>query len=132
MNMLEDLQRDFQLTYLFIAHDLAVVKHISTNVGVMYLGKMMEITNTEELYKSPLHPYTQALLSAIPVPDPKISRSRKRVPLEGDVPSPIDPKPGCRFRQRCRYAMPICGEKDPELKEVGPGHWCACYLLDKK
>lgn len=132
MNMLEDLQRDFQLTYLFIAHDLAVVKHISTNVGVMYLGKMMEITNTEELYKSPLHPYTQALLSAIPVLDPKISRSRKRVPLEGDVPSPIDPKPGCRFRQRCRYAMPICGEKDPELKEVGPGHWCACYLLDKK
>jgi len=132
MNMLEDLQKDFQLTYLFIAHDLAVVKHISTNVGVMYLGKMMEITNTEELYKSPLHPYTQALLSAIPVPDPKISRSRKRVPLEGDVPSPIDPKPGCRFRQRCRYAMPICGDADPELKEVGPGHWCACYLLDKK
>jgi len=132
MNMLEDLQKDFQLTYLFIAHDLAVVKHISTNVGVMYLGKMMEITNTEELYKSPLHPYTQALLSAIPVPDPKISRSRKRVPLEGDVPSPINPPPGCRFKQRCRYAMPICGEADPVLKEVGPGHWCACYLLDKK
>lgn len=132
MNMLEDLQRDFQLTYLFIAHDLAVVKHISTNVGVMYLGKMMEITNTEELYKSPLHPYTQALLSAIPVPDPKISRSRRRMPLEGDVPSPINPPPGCRFKQRCRYAMPICSEADPELKEVGPGHWCACYLLDKK
>jgi len=131
MNMLEDLQRDFQLTYLFIAHDLAVVKHISTNVGVMYLGKMMEITNTEELYKSPLHPYTQALLSAIPVPDPKISRSRKRVPLEGDVPSPIDPPPGCRFRQRCKYAMPVCSEADPVLKEVGPGHWCACYLLEK-
>jgi oligopeptide transport system ATP-binding protein len=132
MNMLEDLQKNMQLTYLFIAHDLAVVKHISTNVGVMYLGKMMEITNTEELYKSPLHPYTQALLSAIPVPDPKISRARKRVPLEGDVPSPINPLPGCRFRQRCKYAMPICSEADPKLREVGPSHWCACYLLDKK
>lgn len=129
VNMLEDLQDDLGLTYLFIAHDLSMVKHISTRIGVMYLGKMVELASSNELYKNPLHPYTQALLSAIPVPDPDISESNKRIMLEGETPSPIDPPPGCRFKGRCRYAKPICSETEPELKDLGSGHFVACHLF---
>ncbi len=131
VNMLEDLQDRLGLTYLFIAHDLSMVRHISDDVGVMYVGQLVETAPSEELYKHPLHPYTQALLSAIPVPDPKMAKNRKRILLKGDVPSPIDPPPGCRFKGRCPYAMDICGEKDPELVDVGSGHHVACYLINK-
>lgn len=129
VNMLEDLQNDMGLTYLFIAHDLSMVKHISDRIGVMYLGKMMEITTSVELYKNPLHPYTQALLSAIPIPDPKQNKMHKRIILEGDVKSPINPPEGCRFSSRCRYCMDICTEVTPELREVEPGHFVACHLV---
>ena len=129
VNMLEDLQNDMGLTYLFIAHDLSMVKHISDRIGVMYLGKMMEITTSVELYKNPLHPYTQALLSAIPVPDPRHHNISKRIILEGDVKSPINPPVGCRFSSRCRYKMDICTELTPELREVEPGHFVACHLV---
>ena len=128
VNMLEDLQSDFGLTYLFIAHDLSMVKHISNKVGVMYLGVMMEVAESNELYTHPMHPYTQALLSAIPVPDPKITRGKKRIVLEGEIPSPIDPPPGCRFKGRCKFAKPICSEITPELKDIGSGHFVACHL----
>lgn len=128
VNMLEDLQADLGLTYLFIAHDLSMVKHISNRVGVMYLGKMVELAESNELYTKPLHPYTQALLSAIPIPDPDISASKKRIVLEGEIPSPIDPPPGCRFKNRCRYAKPICSEQDPVFKDMGGGHMVACHL----
>ncbi len=129
VNMLEDLQRDLGLTYLFIAHDLSMVKHISNRVGVMYLGNLVEITSSNELYTNPLHPYTKALLSAIPIPDPDESASKKRIVLEGEIPSPIDPPPGCKFKGRCRYAKPICSEIEPELKEVGSKHFVACHLF---
>ena len=129
VNMLEDLQRDLGLTYLFIAHDLSMVKHISNRVGVMYLGNLVEITSSNELYTNPLHPYTKALLSAIPIPDPDESAAKKRIVLEGEIPSPIDPPPGCKFKGRCRYAKPICSEIEPELKEVGPKHFVACHLF---
>ncbi|WP_422485091.1 ABC transporter ATP-binding protein [Gudongella sp. DL1XJH-153] len=129
VNMLEDLQNDMGLTYLFIAHDLSMVKHISDRIGVMYLGKMMEITSSKELYKNPLHPYTQALLSAIPIPDPKSNKMDKRIILQGDVKSPINPPEGCRFSSRCRYCMDICTEVTPELREVEPGHFVACHLV---
>jgi oligopeptide transport system ATP-binding protein len=129
VNMLEDLQNDMGLTYLFIAHDLSMVKHISDRIGVMYLGKMMEITTSVELYKNPLHPYTQALLSAIPIPDPKQNKMHKRIILQGDVKSPINPPEGCRFSSRCRYCMDICTEVTPELREVEPGHFVACHLV---
>lgn len=128
VNMLEDLQRDFGLTYLFIAHDLSMVKHISNRVGVMYLGKMVELAESNELYTKPLHPYTQALLSAIPIPDPDEAMSKKRIVLEGEIPSPIDPPPGCRFKGRCKYAKPICSEQEPAFKDVGGGHMVACHL----
>ena len=128
--MLEELQEEFGLTYLFIAHDLSMVKHISTHIGVMYLGKMVEKGPADDVYLKPKHPYTQALLSAVPIPDPKEAKSNKRIVLEGDIPSPIDPPPGCRFKGRCKYAKPICGEVDPELKEVEPGHFVACHLFN--
>ncbi|MCD2347628.1 ABC transporter ATP-binding protein [Clostridium guangxiense] len=128
VNMLEDLQQDLGLTYLFIAHDLSMVKHISNKIGVMYLGKLVEIAESNELYKNPLHPYTKALLSAIPVPDPDMAEKNKRIILKGEIPSPIDPPKGCRFRGRCRYAKPECAESDFELKDVGGGHKVACNL----
>lgn len=128
VNMLEDLQENLGLTYLFIAHDLSMVKHISTKIGVMYLGKLVELSSSNELYKKPLHPYTQALLSAIPVPDPDTSEKNTRIILEGETPSPIDPPPGCRFKGRCIYRKPICGESEPELKNLDGDHYVACHL----
>jgi oligopeptide transport system ATP-binding protein len=129
INMLEDLQQDLGLTYLFIAHDLSMVKHISNRIGVMYLGKMVERAESNELYAHPQHPYTQALLSSIPVPDPEEAESNKRILLQGEIPSPIDPPPGCRFKNRCRYAMPVCSEVEPELKDLGNEHFVACHLF---
>ncbi|WP_102399958.1 ABC transporter ATP-binding protein [Haloimpatiens massiliensis] len=130
VNLLVQLQREFDLTYLFIAHDLSMVKHISDRVGVMYLGCLVELASSHDLYSKPLHPYTQALLSAIPIPDPEIERSKQRIKLEGEVPSPINPKPGCRFAERCRYAKPICHEQTPVLKEIEKEHYVACHLFD--
>jgi len=127
VNLLKNLQTQMGLTYLFIAHDLSMVRYISDRVGVMYLGMMMELSKSEELYDHPIHPYTQALLSAIPIPDPEIQRSRKRIILEGDVPSPIDPGPGCRFADRCFYAIDECRKVTPEFKEVRPEHFVACH-----
>ncbi len=130
VNLLIQLQRELGLTYLFIAHDLSMVKHISDRVGVMYLGSMVELASSHDLYEKPLHPYTQALLSAIPVPDPEVERGKVRIKLEGEVPSPINPKPGCRFAPRCRYAKPICSEETPALKEIEKEHYVACHLFD--
>ena len=131
VNMMEDLQKLLGITYLFIAHDLSMVKHISNRTGVMYLGKMVELTDSNDLYESPAHPYTQALLSAIPIADPKASRERERIILEGDVPSPINPPSGCHFRTRCKYAMKVCEEVEPEMAEIAPGHMCSCHLYHK-
>ena len=130
INMLEELQDELGLTYLFIAHDLSMVKHISTHIGVMYLGQMVEKGESNEVYSNPKHPYTQALLSAVPIPDPEVAKHNKRIVLEGDIPSPIDPPPGCRFKGRCKCAKPICSEVDPVLKEVEHGHFVACHLYD--
>lgn len=128
LNLLDRVQDEFELTYLFISHDLSVVRHISDRIAVMYLGKIVEITDYKSIFVNPLHPYTQALLSAIPIP--KYGYERERIFLEGDVPSPIDPKPGCRFAGRCRKCMEICKESMPPLKEIKPGHFVACHLYD--
>ncbi|MBS4534708.1 ATP-binding cassette domain-containing protein [Clostridium sp. D2Q-14] len=129
VNLLEELQEEMGLTYLFIAHDLSMVKHISDRIAVMYLGAVMELTTSKVLYDEPLHPYTQALLSAIPIPDPEVERSRNRIILEGDVPSPINPPEGCKFQKRCKYVKDICREKAPELREVKPEHFVACHIV---
>lgn len=131
INMFEELQEDLGLTYLFIAHDLNVVRHISSRIGVMYLGKLVELSGSYELTFHSLHPYTRSLISAIPIPDPVESRSKKRIVLEGDVPSPLDPPSGCRFRTRCPYATEICAEQEPEFREISKGHHVACHHVEK-
>lgn len=131
VNMLEDLQADLGLTYLFIAHDISVVRHISNRIGVMYLGNLVELADSYELYKNPIHPYTKTLMSAVPIPDPVVTRSRERLILEGDIPSPINPPSGCKFHTRCPYATERCKEEKPVFKDYGGGHYAACHLLEK-
>ncbi|NQD67241.1 dipeptide ABC transporter ATP-binding protein [Bacillus haikouensis] len=126
LNLMQDLQKEFELTYIFIAHDLGVVRHISDRVGVMYLGKMVELSDSEKLYDKPLHPYTQALLSAVPIPDPDFKR--ETILLQGDIPSPSNPPSGCTFHTRCPHASEVCKQKVPEFKEHQPGHYVACHL----
>jgi oligopeptide/dipeptide ABC transporter ATP-binding protein len=127
LNLLEDIQNEFQLTYIFIAHDLGVVRHVSDRIAVMYLGKLVELSPAEELYTRPIMPYTEALLSAVPIPDPDLAAARARIVLEGDVPSPINPPSGCRFHPRCRYATQVCQEIEPPLVDYGGGHLAACH-----
>ncbi len=127
VNMLEDIQKKTGVTFLFIAHDLSMVRHISDRIGVMYLGQLIEVTESDELYENPLHPYTQALLSS--VPDPYKDMNENRIRIEGEIPSPIDPPPGCRFSSRCAHVLDICKQETPELVEVGAGHLCACHLV---
>ena len=129
INMFDELQEKLGLTYLFIAHDLLVVRHISDRIAVMYIGKMVELADAETIYTRPLHPYSQSLLSAVPVPDPKIARANKRIVLKGDIPSPLNAPSGCPFRTRCQYAKPICAEQFPEFQEVEKGHFVACHRV---
>jgi oligopeptide transport system ATP-binding protein len=129
VNLLEELQEKLHLTYLFIAHDLSMVRHISDRVAVMYLGKVVELADRNTVYTNPLHPYTQALLSAVPIPDPVVEEKRQRVILEGDVPSPANPPPGCNFSTRCPVVMDVCSEIDPDFVEIEPGHFCACHRV---
>ncbi len=129
VNLLEELQEQFGLTYLFIAHDLSMVRHISDRMAVMYLGKIVELADRDEIYLNPLHPYTQALMSAVPVPDPEIEEKRQRIILKGEIPSPANPPKGCNFNTRCPVVMDVCYEAEPEYREVQPGHWVACYRV---
>jgi oligopeptide transport system ATP-binding protein len=131
INMFDELQDQLGLTYLFIAHDLLVVRHISDRIAVMYLGKMVELADAGEIYDHPLHPYTKSLISAVPIPDPKIARANKRIPLQGDIPSPLNAPSGCPFRTRCPYAQEKCGESMPEFKEVSAGHFVACHRTEE-
>lgn len=131
INMLEDLQKEFGLTYLFIAHDLSMVKHISDRIGVMYLGKMVELASSDVLHDTPMHPYTQALLTSIPIPDPDVNATIEREILEGDVPSPLNPPSGCRFRTRCKYAKDLCASEEPEFRELKKGHSVACHFAEE-
>ena len=131
VNMLQDMQEEFGLTYLFIAHDLSVVKHISDRIGVMYLGKLVELVEANELYDNPLHPYTKSLLSAIPVADPELNRKKSRIKLIGEIPSAINPPKGCRFHERCPYATEICKEEEPEFREYEQGHYVSCHNINK-
>jgi peptide/nickel transport system ATP-binding protein/oligopeptide transport system ATP-binding protein len=130
LNILKDLQQEFGLTYLFIAHNLSVVEHVSDRVAVMYLGKMVELATREDMFRKPLHPYTMALMSAIPVPNPRLKR--QRTILKGDVPSPLNPPKGCRFHPRCPVAMEICSQEEPQFKELLPDHWVACWVAEKE
>lgn len=129
VNMLEDMQEEMNLTYLFIAHDLSVVKHISDRIGVMYLGNMVEVGKSNEIYSQPVHPYTKTLLSAVPVPDPRVCRTKKRIILEGEIPNPMNPPSGCRFHTRCPNAADICSQEIPQWKEIEKGHFAACHLF---
>jgi len=129
VNMLEDMQNDMDLTYLFIAHDLSVVKHISNRIGVMYLGNIVELAESRELHRNPLHPYTRTLLSAVPIPDPQKSRARRRIILEGDIPSPMNPPSGCRFHTRCPYVIPRCKEETPRWRELSSNHFASCHII---
>lgn len=131
INMFDELQDQMGLTYLFIAHDLLVVRHISDRIAVMYLGKMVELADAKEIYDHPLHPYTRSLMSAVPLPDPKMARENKRIVLSGDIPSPLNAPSGCPFRTRCPYASDVCAESMPEFKDVGGGHFVACHNMDK-
>ena len=131
INMFDELQDQMGLTYLFIAHDLLVVRHISDRIAVMYLGKMVELADAREIYDHPLHPYTRSLMSAVPLPDPKMARENKRIVLSGDIPSPLNAPSGCPFRTRCPYASEVCAQSMPEFKDVGGGHFVACHNLDK-
>ena len=128
INMLEELQAQMGMTYLFVSHDLSMVRHISHRVGVMYLGHMVELAEVEELYSNMQHPYTQALMSAVPIADPDLAAQTRRIVLQGDVPQPIDPPPGCPFASRCRYCKPVCREAMPDMREISPGHFLACHL----
>ena len=130
INLMKSLQKEYNLSYLFIAHDLSVVKHISDHVGVMYLGRLMELASVREIYGNPQHPYTRSLLSTIPIPDPKVMKSRRESTLSGEIPSPLNPPPGCRFNTRCPSAKDICHKAEPEFKDTGDGHYVACHFLE--
>lgn len=132
VNLLRDIQQEWGVTYLFIAHDLSMVRYVSDDVGVMYLGKLVELATSDDIYANPLHPYTQGLLASIPIPNPKLARQKQEVSIAGDIPSPISPPMGCRFHTRCKYAKPICAQQEPEMRDVGGGHCVACHLYDNQ